>query len=90
MEADDQLRLEDLKLYDEYPEQYVAWMDIWEIQGEVRTLQRRILAHDQNAKTMSEQLKEVLSREQIDPTSVRSMYIEDPEQGLGGRFAIGE
>lgn len=89
LEVDRQVQLADLRLQDEYPGQYVAFVDIWTIREEVRLLERRVLAHARDFHTMNQQLEATVQASPMPLESIRSTYVHDPKAGIEDRYEVG-
>jgi len=79
---------EDLQLQDEYPGQYVAFVDIWSKSEGQRLLERRVLAHGADYGVASEQLRKMLPVS-MPLDNLRTAYIEHPKAGLADRVQAG-
>ena len=76
--AQDRIR-EDLRLRFQYPDEYVAYIDRWKIQGKVRRLRREVLVHSPSLKAIQGAIAAVPAKDQ---PKVVVDYADDPDDGL--------
>jgi hypothetical protein len=68
---------ENVRLQCLYPSEYVAYIDCWHTEGDVRSLRRRVVAHGPSLKDIHHVLAKLPSP---DRTQVLIDYVLDPEQ----------